>query len=135
MTNLDKVMKWSSLEQAPHTVQWPCWRCTWRRQESLQAVKVSYFGELQAERYKHLDQQATSRFSELLKHKLKDLGFPPVEFSPHSLQSGGATAAAGAGILNRNFKHHGSWKSEKAKDGYVQDTLENQLSVTKNLGL
>ena len=26
-----------------------------------------------------------TRFSELLKHKLKDFGFPPVEFSPHSL--------------------------------------------------
>ena len=76
-----------------------------------------------------------TRFSELLKHKLKDLGFPPVEFSPHSLRSGGATAAAGAGIPDRIFKRHGRWKSENAKDGYVQDTLENRLSVTKNLGL
>ena len=101
-------------------------------------MKVSYFGELQAERHKHLDQQATSLTQgslSSLKHKLKDLGFPPVEFSPHSLRSGGATAAAGTGIPDRIFKRHGCWKSENAKDGYVQDTLENRLSVTKNLGL
>ena len=72
-----------------------------------------------------------TRFSELLKHKLKDLGFPPVGFSPHSLRSGGAKAAAGASIPDRIFKCHGRWKSENAKDGYVQDTLENRLSVTK----
>jgi len=76
-----------------------------------------------------------TRFSELLKQKLQDLGFPPVEFSPHSLRSGGATAVAGAGIPDRIFKCHGCWKSENAKDGYVKNTLENRLSVTKNLGL
>ena len=76
-----------------------------------------------------------TRFSELLKQKLKDLGFPPVEFSPHSLRSGGATAAAGAGVPDRIFKQHGHWKSENAKDGYVKGTLEKHLSVTKKLGL
>ena len=75
-----------------------------------------------------------TRFSEL-KQKLKDLGFPPVEFSPHSLRSGGATAAAGAGVPDRIFKRHGRWKSENAKDEYVKDTLEKHLSVTKKLGL
>ena len=76
-----------------------------------------------------------TRFSELLKQKLMDLGFPAVEFTPHSLRSGEATAAAGAGIPDRIFKRHGRWKSENAKDGYVQDSLEKRLSVTKNLGL
>jgi len=76
-----------------------------------------------------------TRFSELLKQKLKDLGLPPVDFSPHSLRSGGATAAAGAGVPDRIFKRHGRWKSENAKDGYVKDSLESRLSVTKNLGL
>ena len=76
-----------------------------------------------------------TRFSELLKHRLKDLSFPPVEFSPHSLRSGGATAAAGAGIPDRIFKLHGRWKSENVKDGYVQDTLENQLSVDTIFGM
>ena len=35
-----------------------------------------------------------TRFSELLTQKLMGLGFPAVEFSPHSLRSGGTTAAA-----------------------------------------
>lgn len=76
-----------------------------------------------------------TRFSELLKQKLRDLGYPPVEFSPHSLRSGGATAAAAADVPDRVFKRHGRWRSEKAKDGYVKDTLEKRLSVTKNIGL
>ena len=37
----------------------------------------------------------------------------------HSLRSGGATAAANAGIPDRLFKHHGCWASESAKDGHV----------------
>ena len=49
--------------------------------------------------------------------------------------AGGATAAAVAGVPDRVFKKHGHWKSENAKDGYVEDSLEQGLSVTKNLGL
>ena len=71
-----------------------------------------------------------TRFSELLKQKLRDLGYPPVEF-----RSGGATAAAAADVPDRVFKRHGRWRSEKAKEGYIKDTLEKRLSVTKNIGL
>ena len=53
----------------------------------------------------------------------------------HSLRSGGATAAAAAGISDRLFKKHGRWRSETAKDGYVHESLEEQLSVSKQLGL
>ena len=42
--------------------------------------------------------------------------------------------AANAGVPDRAFKRHGRWKSENAKDGYVKDTLEYTLSVTKSLG-
>ena len=76
-----------------------------------------------------------TRFLELLKQKLMDLGFSAVEFILHTLRSGGATAVAGAGIPDGIFKHHGRWKSENAKDGYVQDSLDKRISVTKNLGL
>lgn len=79
-----------------------------------------------------------SRMRELLKEKLLELGFPSEEFGLHSLRAGGATAAAGAagaGIPDRMFKRHGRWKSENAKDGYVEDTLENWLSVSQSLGL
>lgn len=53
----------------------------------------------------------------------------------HSLRSGGATASAVRGIPDRIFKRHGRWRSESAKDGYVQDPLSERLSVSKKLGL
>ena len=76
-----------------------------------------------------------SRMSELVKEKLEELGFQAEDFGLHSLRSGGATAAAGAGVPDRVFKRHGRWKSESAKDGYIEDSLEQRLSVTQNLGL
>ena len=57
------------------------------------------------------------------------------EYSLHSLRSDGATTATKAEIPNRVFKRHGRWKSDKAKDGYVQDSLEKLLSVSQSLGL
>jgi hypothetical protein len=53
----------------------------------------------------------------------------------HSLRSGGATAAANAGIPDRLFKRHGRWSSDSAKDGYVKDSLFSRLSVSKALGV
>ena len=52
---------------------------------------------------------------------------------PHSLRSGEASLAAYSGVSDRLFKRHGRWKSDKAKDGYIEDSLESLLSVTKNL--
>ena len=72
---------------------------------------------------------------ELFKKKLSDLGYPSEEFGLHSLRAGGATAAANAGVPDRLFKKHGRWKSENAKDGYVEDSLDSQLSVSRRLGL
>ena len=80
-------------------------------------------------------QLSHSRLSELLREKLDKLGFVAVEISPHSLRAGGATAAAEAGVPDRLFQRHGRWRSEKAKDGYVKDSLEKRLSVSKKLGL
>ncbi|XP_046573043.1 uncharacterized protein LOC124281076 [Haliotis rubra] len=56
-------------------------------------------------------------------------------YGSHSLRSGGATAAANNGIPDRMFKRHGRWRSEKAKDGYVKDKLENRIKVSLSLGL
>ena len=39
------------------------------------------------------------------------------------------------GVPDRLFKRHGRWRSENAKDGYVGDSIEKRLSVTKQLGL
>ena len=56
-------------------------------------------------------------------------------FGLHSLRSGGASAAANAGIPDRLFKHHGRWRSENAKDGYIKDDLNSRLRVSHSLGL
>ena len=76
-----------------------------------------------------------SRLSELFKLKLEQLGYRAADYGLHSLRAGGATAAASAGVSDRLFKRHGRWKSETAKDGYVDDPMESRLSVSKNLGL
>ena len=51
------------------------------------------------------------------------------------LRSGGATAAANAGIPDRLFEWHGRWSSNLAKDGYVKDSLSSRLSVSEAFGL
>ena len=76
-----------------------------------------------------------TRAQELVLQMLEDVGLDRKLFSLHSLRSGGASAAANAGVPDRCFKRHGRWRSESAKDGYVQDQLENRLSVSRSLGL
>ena len=72
---------------------------------------------------------------EQFKKKLGSLGYNHVEFGLHSLRAGGATRAANMGVPDRLFKRHGRWKSENAKDGYIDDSVEHRLAVTKQLGL
>lgn len=77
-----------------------------------------------------------SRIRELVLSKLKQLGYNSTDFGLHSFRAGGATRAANCpGLPERLFKRHGRWKSEKAKDGYVKDSLEKRLRVSKSLGL
>lgn len=76
-----------------------------------------------------------TRLKELFLAKLSELGFDKKQFGLHSLRSGGATAAAGAGVPDRLFKRHGCWRSESAKDGYVKDTMSSSMSVSKSLDL
>ena len=72
---------------------------------------------------------------ELLLEKLAHVGLDPKCYGLHSLKSGGATAAASAGVPDRLFKPHGRWQSENAKDVYVKDSLTGRLSVSKELGI
>ena len=53
----------------------------------------------------------------------------------HSLRSGGASAAANNNISDRKISKQGRWKSEKSRNTYIQDSLEDRLSVSKKLGL
>lgn len=53
----------------------------------------------------------------------------------HSLRSGGATTVANTEVKDRNWKRHGRWKSDSSKDGYVVDSVQSRLEVSKHLGL
>ena len=76
-----------------------------------------------------------TRAREVVLDAFCQLGYPAKLFGLHSLRSGGATAAANAGVTDSLFKRHGRWQSDKAKDGYVKDNLDALLSVSKNLEL
>ena len=76
-----------------------------------------------------------SRLREILLAKIAQMGWDPKLFGMHSLRAGGVTATANTGVPDRLFKRHGRWKSETAKDGYVKDSLESRLSVSKSLGV
>ena len=76
-----------------------------------------------------------TRAQEVVLDMLAAIGLDKKQFGLHSLRSGGASAAANAGVPDRFFKRHGRWRSENAKDGYVKDSLEERLKVSRNLGL
>ena len=76
-----------------------------------------------------------TREREILLNALHFIGLDKSKFGLHSLRSGGATAAASAGIHDRLFKKHGRWSSETAKDGYVRENVSEKLSVSRNLGI
>ena len=77
-----------------------------------------------------------TRMREIVRDKLRNLGYDHKLFGLHSFRAGGATAAANApGISERHFKRHGRWKSDSAKDGYVEDSESSRLMVSKSLGI
>lgn len=43
--------------------------------------------------------------------------------------------AANASVDERCLKRHGRWKSDGAKDGYIVDSVEKRLHISKALGL
>ncbi|CAH3103420.1 unnamed protein product, partial [Porites lobata] len=51
------------------------------------------------------------------------------------LRSGGASQAARSGVSGRVWREHGGWRSIQAADGYVDESLENTLVVSRNLAL
>ena len=64
--------------------------------------------------------------------------YNPNDYGLHSLRSGGITCAvrnSSNSIPERLLKIHGRWKSDSAKDMYVEESLENRLQVTKYFGL
>ena len=60
---------------------------------------------------------------------------PPPPPPPHSLRSGGASQAAASGVAEWLISKHGRWRSERARNAYLEDTFENRLTVSRSLGL
>ena len=60
-----------------------------------------------------------TRLKELFLAELSELGFDKKQLRLHSLRSGGATAAAGAGVPDRLFKRHSRWRSESACQRWI----------------
>ena len=76
-----------------------------------------------------------TRCRELIKESLSAIGINSIPYSTHRLRSGGATFIADnlmkSGASDRLLMLHGRWKSEKAKNMYVKDSLESRLQLTK----
>lgn len=60
---------------------------------------------------------------------------PDLNLGLHFLRSGGASAAARSEVNERCIKRHGRWKSDISKNGYIADSLDMRLSVSRKLGL
>ncbi|XP_053386208.1 uncharacterized protein LOC123563229 isoform X2 [Mercenaria mercenaria] len=74
-----------------------------------------------------------TRAKECIVKKLKVVA-PNLKLGTHSLRASGASMAANAsGVSDRCLKRHGRWKSDQAKDGYIEDSLEKRLFITKTL--
>ena len=66
---------------------------------------------------------------------LKEFVPDTTNISLHSFKAWGATAAANAQVPDRCWKRHGRWRSDSAKDGYVEDSIDNRLLVSQSLGI
>ena len=86
-------------------------------------------------KFKGLKSLTYTRAREILLDVIGKLGLDKSKFGLHSLRSGGATAAANAGVSDRLFKKHGRWKTDTAKDGYVKEDINERISVSKHLGI
>lgn len=70
-----------------------------------------------------------SSIRDYFKRSFKDIVLDVSQFGTHSL------AAANAGVQDRLFQRHGWRKTVSAKNGYVEDSLDSRLSVSRMLGI
>ena len=76
-----------------------------------------------------------SRIREIFKGYISEITTTPENFGLHSLRSGGASAAANNGISDRLISKQGRWSSEKARSGYIKDSVVKRLTVSNTLAL
>lgn len=82
-------------------------------------------------------QLSYTRARECMVEKLKSVA-PNLNLGTHSLRASGATMVANAdsdGLNERCLMRHGRWKSTVSKNGYIDDSIEKRLVVTKKLKL
>ena len=79
-----------------------------------------------------------SRCREIFNEALKAIGYDVKDYGLHSLRSGGITSVVHNSdntVPERLLKLHGRWKTDTAKDMYVQESVHKRLEVTSFLGL
>ena len=80
-----------------------------------------------------------TRFRELFKECLKEIGQDKHAYSLHCFRAGGATAIVqnfpDLKSKERLLKLHERWKSDVAKDMYIHEDIHERLSVRKCMGL
>ena len=97
---------------------------------------ITVFKKLKVEKLRQKNHPLSySRMREILLASLTNIGLNKTLFGLHSLRSGGATSAANAGVPDRLFKRHGRWRSDRAKNGYIEDCLTSLLSISQSLGI
>ena len=79
------------------------------------------------------DPMSYSREAQLIKAELQKEGLDPALYRIHSLQAGGATAAAALGVPEHLFQRQGGWHSDEARNNYIEESLESLLLVTRTI--
>ena len=62
-------------------------------------------------------------------------GLDSVSYGLHSFRSGTATMSANSKSSDRLWNKHCRWRNDLATDGYVEDSLNDRLSISLNLHL
>lgn len=76
-----------------------------------------------------------TRARECLVQKLRLVCGKDVNLGLHSLRAGGTTCAANQNVNERLIKRHGRWKGDLSKDGYIDDSLDKRLQVSRSFNL
>ena len=71
----------------------------------------------------------------IFKNYITDITENSEKYGLHSLQAGGASAAASNGETDQLVLKQGRQPSEKARKGYIKDSVSTRLSVSKMLEL
>ena len=75
------------------------------------------------------------RIRDVFKGYITDITGNPEKYGLHSLQAGGASATASNGVADLLVSKQGRWSLEKAKNGYIKDSVSTRLSASKMLRL